>query len=203
MRTRTHRLALAGLLAGTLVLTACGSGDDPTVGSGTDSATTADRAQFNQTDVDFVSGMVPHHEQAVEMADIISDKEPSPQVAALAEQIKAAQQPEIEQLNTMLETFGEDAGSGGHGGSHGGGSDTPEHGGMMSEEDMQTFKDASGTEAERIFLESMIAHHKGAVEASETEIADGQHQPAIDLAKQIREDQLTEIAEMEQLLTQL
>ncbi len=203
MRARTRTLALAGLLAGALVLTGCGEGDDPTVGTGSDTGGSAEQTQFNDADVAFVSGMVPHHSQAVEMADIILDKAPSAPVAALANRIKAAQQPEIDQLNAMLETFGEDAGSsGGHGGGHGG-SGGGEHAGMMSEEQMQQLGDADGVEAERMFLTLMIEHHEGAVEASDGEIAEGEHQPAIALATKIRDDQQAEIAEMEQLLTQL
>jgi uncharacterized protein (DUF305 family) len=49
----------------------------------------------------------------------------------------------------------------------------------------------------------MIAHHEGAVEMAETEIADGQNGDAIALAESIRDSQTAEIAEMEQLLTEL
>lgn len=203
MRTTTRTMTLAGLLAGVLTLTACGGGDDPTVATGGDSSTTASQADFNQADVAFVSGMVPHHSQAVQMADMILAKDPSDPVRALAEKIKAAQQPEIEQLNGMLEAFGEEPSGGGHGGGHGGGSMAKEHGGMMSEAEMQALMDASGVQAERLFLTLMIAHHKGAIEASETEIADGEYQDAVDLAAVIRDDQRVEIAEMEQLLTRL
>ncbi len=204
MRTRTRSFALAGLLAGALVLTACGGSDDPTVaGTGTgDSSSSASQAEFNDADVNFVSGMVPHHRQAVEMADMILEKDPSEPVRALAERIKAAQQPEIEQLNEMLETFGEESASGGQGG-HGGDSSASMHAGMMTDEQMQELMDASGPDAERMFLTLMIEHHQGAIDAAETQIADGEHQPAIELATTIRDDQKAEIAEMEQLLTQL
>ena len=200
MRKRTR--TLAGVLAGALVLTACGGGDDPTVAGGDNSSTSAEQAQFNDADVTFVSGMVPHHEQAVEMADMILDKGPSEPVRALAERIKAAQEPEIEQLDSLLEAFGERPADGGHGG-HGGGPGAGMHGGMMSDEQMQELQDASGVEAERMFLTMMIEHHQGAIEAAETVIADGESQPTIELATRIRDDQRAEIAEMEQLLSQL
>jgi uncharacterized protein (DUF305 family) len=212
MRTRTRSFAVAGLLAGALVLTACGGSDDPTVagtgtgtGTGDDSSSSASQAEFNDADVNFVSGMVPHHRQAVEMADMILEKDPSEPVRALAERIKAAQQPEIEQLNEMLETFGEEPASGGHGGhgGHGGDSGASMHAGMMTDEQMQELMDASGPDAERMFLTLMIEHHQGAIDAAETQVADGEHQPAIELATTIRDDQKAEIAEMEQLLTQL
>jgi len=202
MRNRTRTFTLAGVLAGALVLTACGGSDDPTVAGGDNGSTSAQQAQVNDADVDFASGMVPHHEQAVEMADMILDKDPSEPVRALAERIKAAQEPEIEELNSLLETFGEEPADGGHGG-HGGGSDAGGHGGMMSDEQMQELQDASGVEAERMFLTMMIEHHQGAIEAAETVIAKGESQPTIELATRIRDDQRAEIAEMEQLLSQL
>ena len=203
MRTRNRTIAASGLLAAALVLTACSDSDDPTVGSPTtDSSAAALQAQFNDADVTFVTGMVPHHDQAVEMADMVLEDNPSEPVRALAERIKAAQQPEVEQLNDMLETFGEQPSSGGHGG-HGGDSDAAMHGGMMSEQQMAEFEAATGTAAERMFLEMMIEHHNGAIDAAEIEIADGKYQPAIDLATKIRDDQRAEIAEMEQLLSQL
>ena len=202
MPTTTRTFALAGLLAGALVLTACGGGDDPTVATGDDSSTTAAQAQFNDADVEFVSGMVPHHEQAVEMADRILAKDPSEPVRALAEKIKAAQEPEIEELNALLESFGEEAAGGGHGG-HGGGSGGAGHGGMMTDEQMQDLQDHTGAAAEVMFLTMMMEHHRGAIEAAETVIADGENEAVIELATRIRDDQRAEIAEIEQLLTQL
>lgn len=207
MPTRTRTFALAGMLAGALVLTACGGSDDPTVASGDDtSSSPSAQAEFNDADVTFVSGMVPHHDQAIEMADTILEKDPSEPVRDLAEQIKAAQEPEIEQLNDMLETFGEESSDGGHSG-HGGGSETDTgtemHAGMMTDEQMQQLMDASGSDAERMFLTLMIEHHNGAVEAAEMEIVDGQYAPAVELATKIRDDQRAEIVEIEQLLTQI
>jgi uncharacterized protein (DUF305 family) len=202
MRSRT--LAVAGALAGVLVLSSCG--EDATTGAlsadPTSKASSGASADFNDADVSFVSGMVPHHEQAVEMADIVLADEPAPEVADIAEQIKAAQQPEIEQLNQMLDHFGTAAdSSGGHGGAHGGGG-APMHGGMMTEQELAEFEAASGTDAERRFLTLMIAHHEGAIEAAETELAEGEYAPARELAESIRDSQAAEIEQMEQLLAQ-
>jgi uncharacterized protein (DUF305 family) len=200
MRTRNRTIAAAGLLAAVLVLTACGDSDDPTVGSPTtDSGASAEQAQFNDQDKDFAGAMAVHHSQAVEMADLILDKNPSEPVRELAERIKAAQQPEIDQMHAMLETFGEDVPDAGHGG-HGSSSGMA---GMMTDEQMKQLEDASGVEAERAFLQLMIEHHRGAIEMAEMQIADGEHGPAIELAEKVRADQTAEIAEIEQLLTQL
>lgn len=194
MRTRTT--TLAGLLAGTLLLAACG---------GTDSTASSDAAEadFNDADVTFVSGMKPHHEQAVEMSDIVLDAEPTAEVAALAEQIRDAQEPEIEQLDEMLAHFGVDGEE--HGGGRDGGMDMAGggHSGMMSDRQMQMLEQADGDAASRMFLEMMIEHHEGAVEASDTELREGEYEPALSLADSIKQSQTEEIDEMKQLLTAL
>ncbi len=63
--------------------------------------------------------------------------------------------------------------------------------------------DASGADAARLYLEGMIRHHQGAIEASDTEIADGQYSPARELATEIKRAQAAEITEMQALLTSL
>lgn len=206
----SHRnLALSGALAGILLLSACGGDSTDTTtssNSGADagsSSSTTKEADFNDADVAFVTGMKPHHAQAVEMSDLVLDSDPAPEVAALAERIKAAQTPEIAELDEMIEHFGvEDVSGGVHGGVHGGGT-AAGHGGMMAEEDLQALDDATGPDASRLYLEAMIEHHRGAIEAAETQLAEGKYAPARDLAERIKADQAAEIAEMEQLLAQL
>lgn len=204
-----RRLALPALaLSAALTLAACGDdggADTATPGSSSsehggshmNDSNKASEAKANDADVSFLTGMTPHHEQAVEMSDIVLAASPPPEVAAIAQKIKDAQSPEIEQMNTMLEALGEEADGGEHEGHSSG------HGGMMSEADMADLKAATGTEAARLYLEAMIAHHQGAVEASETEIADGQYGPAVALAQHIKTAQEAEIIEMQALLTRL
>lgn len=205
LRTSTRRsfrarpVAAAAAVASALLLGGCGQ-DDPTING--PSAQDASRGQFNDADVTFVAGMRPHHEQAVEMANLVLASNPPEEVAALAERIKADQQPEIEQLDAMLEAFGEKASAGGHG-AHDGGDGMPAHAGMMSEQEMASRKSATGEAASRMFLELMIIHHEGAITASEAELRDGEHEPALELARKIRQSQQAEIAEMRELLSQL
>jgi uncharacterized protein (DUF305 family) len=205
-RARFHTTVLAGVLAGAVTLAGCA--DDTTSpgaasGNSTTSNATSEQVEFNDADVVFVSGMIPHHEQAVEMAEMLLDAQPRAEITTLAEQIRAEQQPEIDLLNAMLADFGVDAdSSGGHAG-HGGGGDMPMHAGMMTGAQMEQLDQAQGVEAERMFLQMMIEHHRGAIEAAETELADGVHQPARELAEAIKSSQATEIEQMDQLLTQL
>jgi uncharacterized protein (DUF305 family) len=198
-----RHLTVCALLASALVLTACGSGDDTaTTGAGTGAAnsnTAPADSQGNDADISFLTGMKPHHEQAVEMSDIVLAANPPSEVAALAEQIKGAQAPEIEQMSTMLADLGQPAGGMSHGGGHMAGG----HGGMMSDADMAALEAATGTDAARLYLEGMIAHHQGAIEASEAELADGEYEPARALATSIAKEQAAEIATMQDLLASL
>ena len=206
--SKRHLTSAALALAGALVLTACGSGNDTATsdsgsrtggmdhsGSSMPSAGASVSAKGNDADVAFLTGMKPHHEQAVEMSDMVLAADPPAPVAELAEQVKAAQAPEIEQMDQMLADLGADADSGDH--SAGG------HGGMMSSGDMEQLMDATGTDAARIYLEGMIEHHRGAIDAAETEVVDGKYPPAVELAEKIAKDQAAEIPTMEGLLASL
>jgi uncharacterized protein (DUF305 family) len=154
--------------------------------------------------------MIPHHQQAVEMSDMLLAKEGiDPRVVSLAEQIKAAQAPEIETMRGWLNDWGIAAtppmtsGMPGH--------DMPGHGnmpgmtgeGMMSPDDMAALQNAQGAEASRLFLAQMIEHHKGAISMAQTEIDTGQFAPAVDMARTIMSSQQKEIGSMEQLLQSL
>lgn len=211
MTPERHLTSAALALTGALVLTACGGGNDTATtdtgsGSGshggghsastTPSADNSAAAVGNDADVAFLTGMEPHHEQAVEMSDMVLAANPPAPVADLARQVEAAQQPEIEQIGQMLTDLGQPTdGAGGHGA---GG-----HGGMMSSVDMAQLMNATGTDAARLYLDGLIEHHKGAIAAAETELADGEYAPARELATSIAQDQAAEITKMEALLASL
>lgn len=199
MHRRTYLALPALALAGALTLTACGSdtASTGTSSSGHSAGHGSGRAEGNDADVVFAAQMVPHHAQAVEMSEIILSKNPPAEVAALARQIKNAQAPEIEQLNRILRDLGEPSDPSAHR-EHGGG-----HGGMMTDEDLAALRAATGSEATTLYLTAMIAHHQGAIEAADTQIGNGRHSAAIELAKKIRQDQAAEIATMEKLLSTL
>ena len=105
----TSRLAIPAASAVLiLALSACGSGDDShstMSGAGTTSSTMAEGMTTTATsgDVEFAQMMIPHHEQAVEMADVaLANDTASQDVKALAAQIKAAQDPEIQTMKLQL-----------------------------------------------------------------------------------------------------
>lgn len=157
----------------------------------------------NDADVSFARDMVPHHEQAVVMSDIILAKQDiDPRVVELANQIKAAQGPEIETMNGWITDWGTPQAPTGHEG-HDMSGDMSAHMGMMSEQQLESLRQAQGADASRQFLTGMIAHHEGAVRMAQTEVDTGQFEPAVHLAHEVIETQQREIDTMKQLLGSL
>lgn len=153
----------------------------------------------NAADVAFASGMVPHHTQAVQMAELAATKATSPEVKALASKIQAAQQPEISQMTGWLRAWGEPVPEAGMTGGHEG------HGmgampGMMDEREMKALQGASGSAFDAMWLEMMTRHHEGAVTMSKEEQASGANAEAKALAGRIASSQEQEIQQMKALL---
>ena len=222
-------------LAVVFTATACSDSDTGTTAAPSSAPATSPEEEavaHNQADVMFARMMIPHHAQAIEMSDMILAKEDMPaEVTALAEQIKAAQGPEIEQLESWLGQWGQPqmpTGVPGAGQNMPGMTSMPMEPmpmesmpmtsmpmqsmpmqsmpgmqGMMSGEDMQALSAAQGTEAARLFLTQMIAHHEGAIAMAQTEVENGQSPDAIAMARTIIDTQQQEIDTMRQLLTTL
>ena len=200
-----RKLAATALALGAvLTLAACG-GDDTTSSSSTASSAapsgsaTPASGEHNNADVMFAQGMIPHHAQAIEMSDLLLAKDGvDPAVEELAQDIKSAQAPEMEQMTGWLVGWGEDVPSIESMGDPDMGE--MDMGGMMSEEDMTALEDASGEDASGLFLEQMIVHHRSAVGMAEMELETGVNEDAKTLAKQIIESQTFEITTMTELL---
>ncbi|MBT2469925.1 DUF305 domain-containing protein [Streptomyces sp. ISL-66] len=197
---RTAIVIAAG--AASVVLVACGSNDDTSAGhdghSSTPSAASsapASQGQHNPADVAFAKGMIPHHRQAVEMADLAPTRAESADVKTLATEIKEAQDPEIKSLSGWLTSWGEQVPAEGA-------MDHSMHaaGGMMTAEEMDDLKKASGKAFDTAFMEMMIKHHEGAVAMAKTEKADGAFPDAKTMADAIITSQTAEIARMNSLL---
>jgi uncharacterized protein (DUF305 family) len=165
-------------------LAACSTTAEPSEDSGA-----------NMADVMFVQMMIPHHEGAIEMSDVLLAKSGvDPEVVELAEQIKAAQGPEIEQMKAWLDDWGVPQMDDGMDGMDMGGMDG------MSEEDTQALEEATGPEAGDLFLEQMIVHHAGAIDMAEEVLDDGQHPEVRELAENIIASQAAEIEQMRSML---
>ncbi|WP_231737344.1 DUF305 domain-containing protein [Mycobacterium sp. IS-1742] len=179
----------------------------------------APAAAHNQTDMMFAHHMIPHHQQAIEMSDMVTAKQGvDPRVTEMAKQIKAAQGPEIEQMRGWVDQWGmpgPNAPRGDMGPHHGGMpggpmmpgmpamNGMPGMDGMMSPAEMQALQNAQGVEASRLFLTQMIRHHEGAITMAQNEIDNGQFPDTIALARSIVTSQKKEIDTMNQILGSL
>ncbi|HEY0692022.1 MAG TPA: DUF305 domain-containing protein [Kribbella sp.] len=182
-----------------LTLTACGNGDnhdhamsghsmaDHSMGASTAPAIAGHNAQ----DVRFAQMMIPHHRQAIVMAQQAATKASSPQVKELARQIAQAQGPQIQTMTGWLKVWG--ASQPAEGGMHMGD-------GMMSAEDMKKLDTLSGKAFDQTFLQMMIKHHQGAIAMAETEQVRGSAAEAKAMAGSIVTSQSAEITTMRKLL---
>jgi uncharacterized protein (DUF305 family) len=197
----------------------------PSASSQIQTTASAQAAAHNRADMMFAHMMIPHHRQAIEMSDLVLGKQGmDPRVVELATQIKAAQGPEIQQMQGWLDEWNMDMndmpGDGGmgdmpgHGGMDGSGSMAPGMpgmggmgmggmDGMLSPADMQSLRDAQGAEANKLFLTGMIQHHEGAITMAQNEIKNGEFPEAIALSKAIVESQQKEIDTMNEILKTL
>ncbi|WP_340559442.1 DUF305 domain-containing protein [Streptomyces sp. GSL17-111] len=232
-RTSARRVAarrtaggVAALVAA-LALTACGSDGDGTTTNDRSPGTEQEAEQHNAADVAFAQEMIPHHRQAIEMAELAPERAGSPEVRALAAEIEEAQAPEIETMSGWLRGWGEPVpgasggmdhgphdgdGDGGDGdgdgdgdrgdmdGDHGDGHDGGSMPGMMTGEQMKELAEAEGAAFDTLFLRMMIEHHEGAVEMAEDVRAEGSHGPTRTLADDVIKVQSEEIATMRELL---
>lgn len=185
--TRTLRVgALVGALALALTLAACSNDSD---------GPSAD-ADHNDADIAFVRGMIPHHQQAIEMSDSLIRGGSDPVILDLAEQIKAAQQPEIDEMRAWLDDRDIDADADAHD-DHGTDADPM---GMMTDEEMASMHSMNGPALEREFLEKMILHHEGALDMAETYLPDAKEPSVRAIAEAVIATQQVEIDEMRGLL---
>ncbi|HYF73335.1 MAG TPA: DUF305 domain-containing protein [Nocardioides sp.] len=205
MRRHATGAVAAAVLA--LVLSAAGCGGDDASESGSGLSTT----EHNDADVAFATDMIQHHAQALSMVDLTMGRPLDPEVEGLAEDIRAAQGPEIETMSDWLTEWGEEVPPTMRDHSHAGHDmegmgesmedmDESEMPGMMSAEDMTALEEASNKEFQAMWLEMMIEHHEGAIEMAEQQQDDGRYRPAVELAASIIEAQQAEFDTMESML---
>ncbi|WP_026361029.1 DUF305 domain-containing protein [Amycolatopsis nigrescens] len=163
-----------------LALTGCGGEEAPPAA--------------NQADIGFAQQMVPHHRQAVEMAELVPERTGDQPVRELAQRIRQAQEPEIRQLEDWLREWGAPArmehGEAGHAGMPG----------MMPADEMDRLKSSRDAEFDRGWLTMMVRHHEGAIDMATAELRDGSHAGAKELAQRVIDAQRAEITTMRSLL---
>jgi len=168
--------AVVAVLVIALAASGCGSDED---NGATNSASSA-----NQIDAMFVSGMVPHHQSAIDMAKLGQKKATHEEIKQLSDNIIASQQAEIDQMHTLATELPTATGT------------------MMSEEmsaSMMSDVDSLSTakEFDKEFIDAMIPHHQSAVMMANQVIADGKNPEVMKLAKAMIAAQSKEIAEMQ------
>lgn len=179
-------------VAAGVTLAACSSSGTAHEGShSAPSAAASSVASGNASDVLFAQMMIPHHEQAVEMAALAAPAGAGAQVQELADQIAAAQGPEIAQMTAMLDRWGADPMT-----------DHSGHAmeGMVSDADMDRLRSATGPQFDQLFLELMIAHHEGAIAMTKDPMANGADPELRTLLEDIVTAQTAEIEQMRALL---
>ncbi|MER5664169.1 DUF305 domain-containing protein [Streptomyces mirabilis] len=209
-RKPVRRVAAVGVVAaGALMLSACGSDSDGASGmsgmdhggsksSATATATAAAKAgDVGDADVTFAQMMIPHHEQAVAMAELADGRASDAEIKDLAAKIEKAQDPEIKTMTGWLKSWGKPTATG----------DMPGMGmsgdGMMSDKDMKELKAMQGKEFDKMFAQMMIGHHNGAIAMAKTEQKSGQNADAKKMADGIVAGQSAEVKQLQSILDRL
>lgn len=182
-----RKLTVVALGVALLVLPACASHD----GSHSSSPTATSAAMVKSpatADAAFASGMIPHHESAVEMSQIALSRAEHPEVKSLARAIIAAQKGEIAELRSIGRSLPQGAGSGHDG-----------HGGMSDEEmgmtgDVDSLKTARPFD--KAFIEMVIPHHEGAIRMANKQLAEGSDARLQQISRAVVKAQAAEIAQM-------
>lgn len=184
------RSVAAATVAATLVLGACGGDGADDVAAVVEDSSISGNAFANDADMAFAQNMIPHHSQAVDMAILAEGRTENPEILDLAERIRAAQDPEIQQMRAwQAEWGGEDMPDEMEGMDHG-------QSGMMDDEEMAALMDANGGDFDRLFAEMMIRHHEGAIAMAQAVIDEGADPDVRALAEAIISAQTAEIEEM-------
>jgi uncharacterized protein (DUF305 family) len=168
---------------------------------------TGEPASHNADDVSFATDMISHHNQAIELLRLVPERSTNPKLAALASQISAVQQPEINIMNVLLVQWNEnpDLGDESADGDETGGGDSPTGQGpatpgVIDGATMAKLESLRGPQFDTLWLKSMIRQQQRAVEVAAAEIADGANVDARVLAESMVATQEADIEQLKQIL---
>lgn len=226
---RLRSLALAAVLLACAAAPSAAQAAGPGVPRADSAALAAarpdnERYPWTEADARFMTMMIAHHAQAIEMSRLAPERAENPSVRTLAARIINAQHDEIVTMQQWLRDRGRPApepgttadpahaghGAGGHGAGHGaGGHDhgggEPMHG-MLTPAQMARLGQARGAEFDQLFLTYMIQHHRGATQMVRELFGTpgaGQDETVFRFATDVNVDQETEIARMQRMLAEL
>ena len=175
----------------------------PGQSSRTFSSTELDQVEgvsYTDADVSFMQGMIPHHQQALEMTALVRQHAVTEAVQRMALRMEISQRDEIALISAWLADREETIEMSNMGAMQ------HEMMGMLTPEQMQTLSETRGMDFDRLFLEGMIQHHRGAL-AMVTELFStsgaAQESTIFKFAEEIDADQLMEIERMQGLLNQM
>lgn len=194
--TSVHIRATAALIALTTatVVSSCATAGKEDHSAHASATSTEQVAAHDADDVQFAQLMIPHHEQAIELAAMVPDRSTNPDVVALAAKVAGEQQPEISTMKALLQQWNVKPES--HESGHAGMAME----GMVDDATMVKLDSLKGADFDTLWLQSMISHHQGAIGMAKTEIADGKSADLVTLAKNIVTAQQAEIDQMKQIL---
>ncbi|HEX8629223.1 MAG TPA: DUF305 domain-containing protein, partial [Catenuloplanes sp.] len=150
----------------------------------------------NDLDEMFVTDMIPHHRQAVEMATLAVTRAGDARVKKLAARIGTAQDAEIKTMIGWLKGWRRPV---------------PEpdkahtaHGpGMMDHAEMEDLKAAKGKDFDRMFCEMMVRHHEGALQMADAVKSRGQNPAVRSMGAEVARTQKAEVTELRGILADL
>jgi uncharacterized protein (DUF305 family) len=160
-------------------------------------------APFTKADVDFVSGMIGHHAQAVLMAGWAPSHGASPSLQALCERIVVAQRDEIKFMQRWLRERNQPVPDGDTSHMMMAGMNMKLMPGMLTPDQLTELDRSRGADFDRLFLKYMIQHHNGAIEMVETLFSSngaGQDEDVFKFASDVHVDQITEVNRMTRML---
>jgi uncharacterized protein (DUF305 family) len=178
-------------LAAAVVLSGCGG---PSVseqpGASSNSVAGTSQPIHNAVDVTFAQHMIPHHQQAVDMAAMVPSRSTNPTMGVIAIHISTDQQAEISMLEGFLKEWGAPVNGG-----------TMVMDGMVDQATMNELRSLTGPSFDRLWMDSMVGHHRGAVTMATEELAHGESPDALRMARIIVNVQQREISYLTDLLS--
>jgi uncharacterized protein (DUF305 family) len=171
---------------------------------------------YTDADVRFMQDMIPHHQQGLEMTDLVAERSASRDIALLAGRIAITQKSEIGLMEDWLSGRGEEPSTGSSHGAAQGHDGMSHHGsgamadgemmpGMLTESQYARLSAARGGEFDRLFCDLMIQHHRGALTMVDQQRAAGGgiESEGYAVSAEIEADQRIEIRRMRQVLREI
>lgn len=186
-------IAVALIAALALTLTFAGPSIRAAFTPETSTTSAGEEAGYNDVDVHFLGMMVPHHQQAIDMSDVLLNSDvDDAKVRDLAQRIKDGQERENEQMGAWADEWGIEKDMEHH--------STHIANGMFHPEQLEQFEALRGDELRTAFLEMMHFHHAHVIDMTQDEIDRGGYGPLREMAQEMVDVQTAEMGEMEELL---